>query len=326
MAEILIGSQSPITHQVFWNGDVATADTLPTVKIYDVTSDPLVSPAVLPTTLLATLTSTLDENNPGTYTVNIPYSLTNRNKTLSVKWEYTVGGVVVAKSYEIYVVTPYINFNDIEDLDFSTDPSDPNYKSYKQLIKAERYARKLIGQYTGQSFYLEDKIYAVYGFDSDILPLPAKINSLHSLYANDILLVNEITNVDNWNYPIQISESGYGIRINRAALLDNTVYTANGMVPPTINDYSGGFRSGVSYKVFGRFGWDKVPSNVKLAAIELMKDYFSKETAWKNKYVKSISTFDWDFEYTGDAYTGTGNAFADNLLAEYVLTNKVEII
>ena len=98
------------------------------------------------------------------------------------------------------------------------------------------------------------------------------------------------------------------------------------MVPPTINDYSGGFRSGVSYKVFGRFGWDKVPSNVKLAAIELMKDYFSKETAWKNKYVKSISTFDWDFEYTGDAYTGTGNAFADNLLAEYVLTNKVEII
>ena len=72
MAEILIGSQSPITHQVFWNGDVATADSLPTVKVYDVTSDPLVSPAVLPTTLLVTLTSALDENNPGTYTVNIP--------------------------------------------------------------------------------------------------------------------------------------------------------------------------------------------------------------------------------------------------------------
>jgi len=326
MAEILIGSQSPITHQVFWNGDVATADSLPTVKVYDVTSDPLVSPAVLPTTLLVTLTSALDENNPGTYSVNIPYSLTNRNKTLSVKWEYAVGGVAVVQSYEIYVITPYINFNNIQDLDFSTDPSDPNYKSYKELLKAERYARKLIGQYTGQSFYLEDNLYAVYGYDSDTLPLPAKINSLHSLYANDILLVNKITNVDNWNYPVQISESGYGIRINRAAMLDNTVYTANGMVPPTIHDYSGGFQSGVCYKVFGRFGWDKVPDNVKLAATELMKDYFSKETAWKNKYVKSISTFDWDFEYTGNAYTGTGNAFADNLLAEYVLTNKVEII
>jgi hypothetical protein len=31
---------------------------------------------------------------------------------------------------------------------------------------------------------------------------------------------------------LEISESGYGIRINRAGMLDNTVYVANGMVPP----------------------------------------------------------------------------------------------
>ncbi len=325
MAEILVRSQSPITHQVFWNGDVANADSLPLVKIFDITKDPVITPAISPTTLLATLTSVLDENNPGTYMANIPYALTDRNKTLSVRWEYAVGGVPVVQSYDIYVVTPYINFNNIQDLEFSSDPSDPNYKSYKELIKAERYARKLVEQYTGQNFYLEDSVYAIYGYDSDTLPLPAKINSLHNLYANDILLLDKINNIDNWNYPVQISESGYGIRINRADLLDNTVYTANGMVPPTIHEYSGGFQSGVCYKISGRFGWDKVPDKVKLATTELMKDYFSKETTWKNKYVKSISTFDWDFEYTGNAYTGTGNAYADNLLAEYIL-NKVEII
>jgi len=135
-----------------------------------------------------------------------------------------------------------------------------------------------------------------------------------------------INNINNWNYPVEISESGYGIKINRANLLDNTVYTANGMVPPSIHDYSGIFQSGVPYKVQGRFGWEKVPDNVELAGIELMKDYFSKDTMWRNKYVKNISTFDWDFEYTGDAYSGTGNAYADRLLAEYVLTTKVEII
>jgi len=326
MAEILINSQSPITHKVFWNGDVANSDSLPVVKLYDVTNDPAISPAVNPTHLLALLTSTLDDNNPGTYTVNIPYQYTNRNKTLRVQWEYSVGGTAVVRSDEVYVVTPYIDFNHVQDLGFSTDSSDPNYKSYRELLSAERYARKVIEQHTGQNFYLYDDLYLVNGYDSDVLPLPAKIHELHELYANDVLLLDTINDMNNWNYPVEISESGYGIKINRANMLDNTVYVANGMVPPSINDYSGIFKLGVPYKVQGRFGWPKVPDNVELAAIELMKDYFSKDTVWKNKYVKSISTFDWDFEYTGDAYTGTGNAYADNLLADYVLTAKAEII
>jgi hypothetical protein len=326
MAEILVKSQSPIVHQVFWNGDIAVTDSLPIVKIYDTTLDATISPAVLPTTLLSTLTSAIDESNPGTYIVNIPYSLTGRNRTLKLQWEYSIGGTAVVRSDTVFVVTPYVDFNHVQDLGFSTDSSDPGYKSYKELLKAERYARKQIEQYTGQKFFLYDDIQVVYGYDSDTLPLPAKINALHSLTMNDTLLLDNINNINNWNFPVQISESGYGVRVNRASLVDNTVYTANGMVPPSIHDYSGLFNSGVPYKVTGRFGWSEVPDNVELAAIELIKDYFSKDTAWRNKYVKSISTFDWDFEYTGDAYTGTGNAFADNLLADYVLTIKAEII
>jgi hypothetical protein len=326
MAEILIKSQSPITHQVFWNGDVAVADSLPTVKLYDVTMDPAISPSINPTHLLTILTSSADENNLGSYSVNIPYQYTDRNKTLRLKWEYTISGTSVIREDEVFVVTPYVDFNHVQDLGFSTDSSDPNYKSYKELLRAEKYARKQIEEYTGQKFYLYDDLYVVYGYDSDTLPVPSKINQLHELYSNDVLLLDTINDIDNWNYPVEISESGYGIRINRAGLLDNTVYTANGMVPPSIHDSSGIFQSGIAYKVQGRFGWEKVPDNVELAAIELMKDYFSKDTMWRNKYVKSISTFDWDFEYTGDAYTGTGNAYADNLLADYVLTTKVEII
>ena len=326
MAEILIKSQSPITHQVFWNGDVAVADSLPTVKLYDVTMDPAISPSINPTHLLTILTSSADENNLGSYSVNIPYQYTDRNKTLRLKWEYTISGTSVIREDEVFVITPYVDFNHVQDLGFSTDSSDPNYKSYKELLRAEKYARKQIEEYTGQKFYLYDDLYVVYGYDSDTLPVPSKINQLHELYSNDVLLLDTINDIDNWNYPVEISESGYGIRINRAGLLDNTVYTANGMVPPSIHDSSGIFQSGIAYKVQGRFDWEKVPDNVELAAIELMKDYFSKDTMWRNKYVKSISTFDWDFEYTGDAYTGTGNAYADNLLADYVLTTKVEII
>jgi len=326
MAEILINSQSPITHQVYWNGEPGVPTSLPNVKIYDITNDPAISPAISPATILETVTAIADENNIGTYYINVPYQYTNRNRTLRLTWQYNIGSTTVTKSDEVYVITPYIDFNHVQDLGFSMDSSDPGYKSYKELTQAEKYARKQIEQYTGQKFYLYDDLYLAYGYDSDILPVPAKMYELHELYANDVLLLDTINNIDNWNYPVEISESGYGIKINRAGLIDNTVYTANGMIPPSIHGSSGVFQSGVAYKVQGRFGWERVPENVELAAIELMKDYFSKDTMWRNKYVKTISTFDWDFEYTGDAYSGTGNAYADRLLAEYVLTTKVEII
>lgn len=327
MAEILLNSQSPITHKVFWNGEVSNADASPTVSLYDVTEDPAVNPAINPTQLLVTLTASLDENNPGTYIVNIPYEYTDRNKILRLKWNYYINGTHVKKNDDVYVVTPYVDFNHAQDLGFSTDSSDPNYKSYKDLILAERYARKQIEQYTGQNFYLYDDLVVVYGYDSDVLPLPSKINELHELYVNDILLLDTINEIDNWNYPVEITPTGYGIKINRANMLDNTVYTANGMVPPTINSYGGGvFQSGVPYKVQGRFGWAEVPDKVELAGIELMKDFFAKDTIWKNKYIKTISTFDWDFEFTSDVHMGTGNAYADRLLADYVLVTKAEII
>ena len=326
MAEILINSQAPVTHQVFWNGDVTTPDTTPIVKLYDVTIDPAISPAINPATVIQTLTSVADENNPGTYIVYVPYQYTNRNRTLRLRWEYTIGINNVIREDEVYVVTPYVDFNHVQDLGFSTDSSDPQYKSYKELLRAERYARKQIEQYTGQKFYLYDDVYTINGYDADVLPLPAKIYSLHELYANDVLLLDNINNIDNWNYPVEITTTGYGIRINRAGLIDNTVYTANGMIPPSIHDGSGVFRNSVSYQVQGRFGWERVPDAVELAAIELMKDYFAKDTVWRNKYIKNISTFDWDFEYTSEAYAGTGNAYADRLLADYVMVSKVEII
>lgn len=328
MAEILVGSQSPITHKVFWNGDVASAQSAPTVKIYDITQDPVISPPIPTTTVLQTLTSVLDENNPGTYTVNVPYTYTDRNRTLRLEWEYAVDGTSVAKIEDVFVTTPYVDFNHIHDLGFSSDSSDPGYRSYAELIRAERYARKQIEEYTGQYFYLYDDVYVIYGCESDTLPLPVKINSLQKLYVKDILLINNLVSpaVNNWGLTVNLTETKFGLRVDRSSTLDNAVYIANGMVPPSIHDYSGIFKSGVPYKVQGRFGWSSVPENVEQAAAELMKDYFSKDIVWKNKYVKNISTFDWDFEYTGNAYTGTGNAFADNLLADYLLTAKAEII
>ena len=326
MAEIYIDQTAPIKTKIFWAGEIVSADADVTATVYDITEDNTINPTVDPTEPIVTLTATKLETDEGTYQIVIPLEYCRRNRKFKIVWEYEVDGNAASHSYYTDVVTPYANLADVwEDLNFGTDPSDPNYKTYHEVQMAEKYARKLIEAFTAQFFYLYDEKQIVYGFGSDILPLPFRVYEIHELLEEDVLLVDNINSVNNWLYSPIISESGYGIRVNRQDLRDNTVYTANGMVPPTIYDRgsAGAFREGVRYSVHGRFGWASVPDNVEEACIILIKQFFEKDTAWRNKYVKNISAFDWKFEYMEDAHRGTGNLYADQLLLPYVITGMV---
>jgi hypothetical protein len=324
--EILIGSNSPISHKIFWKGSLTDADSLPTVKVFDVTQDPVIYPPISSDAQLASLTAEKSETDPGTYNVYLPLSLTDRRRELKLIWIYQVESTTASKTHEVYVTQPYTDIAQAMDsLGISSDGSDPNSKSYAELCAAERWARKVIENYTGQEFYLYDDIHTVYGSDSDVLPLPYKLNELHELYENDILLLDTINDIDNWGYDVQISETGFAVRVNKASMLDNTVYLANGMVPPTINDTTGIFSKNGVYRVQGRFGWSEVPDEVELACIELMKDYFSRDKEWRNKYLTTLQTFDWKFEYSSNSFTGTGNVYVDQILSSYVLTQMVVI-
>lgn len=329
MAEVYKNSYAPAKTKIFWGGQIVDADGTVLVDIYDITQDPGVVPAISPTTPVSSnITAVKSEVDPGSYEINIPFALTDRNKNLKLKWKYSINSSSVNHDTFIDVVTPYASIAEaVEDLGLSTDSTDPNYKSYHELVMAEKYARKVIENHTGQQFYLYDDVQIAYGAGSDLLPLPFKLDTLHELYGNDILLVDNINDENNWIFDPLVSETGFGLRVDRSQALDNTVYIANGMVPPTINDNFGygAFRKDVRYKVAGKYGWAEVPDNVEQACIQLMGDYFAKDKVWTNKYVKSISTFDWDFEYSSDAYKGTGNAYADQLLYPYVLTTMVVI-
>jgi hypothetical protein len=323
--EIYIGSTNPVKHRIFWRGEPTDADSNPTVTVYDVSNDP-VFPINPNTAIYSNLTTEKSETDIGVYNLNLPINATYKSRELKLAWSYTVAGNSQLREHKLYVVQPYIDLAQAGGvLDFGNDPSDPNYKTYDQIIAAERYARKVIENYTGQKFYNYSDTCSVYGTDSDTLSLQSRIESLYKLYSNDVLLEDNINNVDNWNYQVDVTESGFGLRVNRAAMVDNTVYTANGMVPPSIHDSPGIFQRGVRYTVFGKFGWSYVPDEVELATAELMKDYFSKDNLWRNKYVNKISTFDWDFEYGSGATSGTGNLYADQLLSDYVVS-KVLLI
>jgi len=325
--EIIVGTNAPVKQRVFWKGNIAKADSLPIVKFYDITEDPAVVPSISSQQLLETQEAEESETDFGVYNVYPPLSLTDRPRSLKLVWEYEVEGEEVTKEHKLFVVKPYTDLTQAADaLGFGFDQSDPNYRTFSDLVAAERYARKLIENFTSQQFYLYDDVNVVYSTGADILPLPYKLSQLHELYLNDILLVDTINDVNNWNMSVQVSESGFGLRVNRAGMLDNTVYVANGMVPPSINDsYGGAFINGGTYRVAGRYGWEEVPDDVELACIELMRDFFSKDKEWRNKYIKSIQTFDWQFQYDTSSFNGTGNNYADQLLLPYVI-NKMVVI
>jgi hypothetical protein len=326
MAEIYKDQTSPIKTKIFWGGELVDADGPVTAVVYDITEDNTIYPAVNPNVPVGTFTATKLETDMGTYQVVLPLALCRRNRKFKVEWRYTVNNNQGSHIYFTDVVTPYANLSDIiDDLNFGTDPSDPNYKSYHDLQMAEKYARKLIEIYTNQVFHLYDDKQIVYGSGSDILPMPFKLNEIHEVYENDVLLIDNINNVKNWIYVPMISESGFGIRVNRQQLMDDMIYSANGMVQPTINDqgFSAAFRKDRRYSVQGRFGWSSIPDNVEEACIILIKQYFDQDRAWKDKYVKNISTFDWKFEFLQDAHKGTGNLYADQLLSPYVLNGMV---
>jgi hypothetical protein len=326
MAEIYLDQASRVVTKIYWAGEITDADGAVTAEVKRCrTSSPQWISAA------NTYTATKLESDAGTYEIIIPKSEVPPRfwtNTLEITWRYSINGVQTSHKQIVEVVRPYVNITDaIEILNVGTDASDPNFKSYNELKIAERYARKLIDVYTNQFFderYIKE---SAYGDGTNTLPLKSRLlETTYILREEDIVVIDRGLSLNNFGYTIKVSDTEYGVYVDRANLLDNIVYTANGMVPPTINDLgSGAFKKGYKYTAEGWYGWTHVPSNVSEACLVLMQQYFEKDRAWKDKYVKNISTFDWKFEFLDKAHTGTGNLYADQLLAPYVVNGMVVI-
>lgn len=327
MAEIYKNSDTAVVTKLFNKGVPVVPDSVVSVKVYDITNDPLVFPPVNPNTVIATYTAEAEETDVGVYKVFLPLTFVNREKKLKLEWNFNYESEAHYHTTYLDVVTPYVSIEEaIEDLGLGSDSNDPNHKTYHEIRMAEKYARKMVEYYTGQKFFLFDDKFTVMGNDSGTLPLPRKIHILHTLHQNDQLWVDNLNDINYLGYSIEPTTSGFGIEVNQSSVLDNDVYIANGMVPPSIHDVSPNiFKRGKHYDVYARFGWDFVPDEVEQATIEIMRMYFSQDRAWKDRYVNKISTTDWNFQYASDAFSGTGSAYADKLLLDYVVTQMVVV-
>jgi len=309
MAEIHAGTNGPINFKTYYNGIAKDPDVGPTVTIFyeDATTGTV-------------LTANNTDVDAGSYFTYVPISATTSYKYFYLKIDYTISGTVFSDRKHYLVTRPYATVADIVDYSgYGVDTVDTNYKTYDEIMSAERYARFKINAFTGQKFDYTQKTISVLGDGVDVLLLPERIESISKVYENDVL-VYDSTSANN-QVTLKVTDTNYAIVIDKGAgleVFESYPYQAD-------RPNAGYFNNGSKYSVEGMFGYKNVPIEIYDCTIRLANDFFHQDTIWKEKYVKSMQTGDWNVDISPAAFTGTGNSAVDRMLEPFVANRMVVI-
>lgn len=316
MHQILRGTTDTLELMIYDNEQLCNADGSVLATIVD---------ADYPDTTIASNLVAVNDPDIGKYTVALPVTYTSLNRVLKVTWEYEINGNETSQEdfYEVY--TPYASVSDIMNyFNFGTRPSDINYKSVEEVQSAEFIARMQIENYTQQTFGRGWGDQEVFGNGSDALELTERMVSIEKVYENGILAIDytqdPVYNVFGWD--VELSTTYKAVRILNSDFQGLLNYEPS--FNPTVM-YSGRFRSGSRYKVYGEIGWPYVPQDVRRCAVMLAGDYLAQDAQWRQKYLKRINLGEVSFELSKGAFNGTGNAIVDQILDSYRNTGIVII-
>lgn len=314
MQSIVNGSKEKIQFNVYSNGVLTQADSVPTVTIYDAdnTTTPLAGPITV-----------IDEMPHGVYSYVLTPALTQINRVLQVVWSYALSGVSTQETQYYSVEAVYATVSEIQDfLGYSVNTTDANYKDPNEIANVEKIARTIIDGYTGQKFYTYYGSQEVFGNGSDGCELTEKIQNIDKVWENDILVIDNTTDpvFNNFGFTLEITQTGRTVRIYNAGWdlrYDN-------QVDPAVL-YYGRFRANARYKFQGQIGYKYVPGDIKMAAMLLVNDILSNDYNWRNKYLQKVDLSEISFEMAKGAFNGTGNITVDNILDQYRNVNIIII-
>lgn len=286
--------------------DKVESDYNPTVVIYNADTDELVTVG----------TSQPVDDDPGAYQFLLLDDFLQTDYDIKVVWTYAVEGNEQQSIDFYHIVTPYISMIEAyRRLGYSRSIYDKNYKSFAEMMEAERFARFMIETYTGVRFGKFEKTITAYGQDADVLFLNDRIIEFKSLRENNQLVVDIEEGINTFGFPVEITETNYSIRI----FSDDDIN--EGGKKDVVYPLKGTFYNGYRYDVSGVFGWTHMPQKIQTAAVMLMKDFFGKDHAWRTRYVQDVSFGDTDMKFSKLAFRGTGNFYVDKLLDHYKTPN-----
>ena len=316
MQNIQVGSQERVYLEVFSDGVLTQADSLPTLSIYDADND------ASPLSGLSSVT-VVDESDTGKYSFLLTQIATSVGRVLELRWSYMLEGLEINQTDFYKVETPYSQVNEIIDfLGFGSTPSDINYHSISEIENAEKIARTIIDGYTGLKFYLRYDSQEMFGTGSDGIQLIERMTSVDKLYEDGILIIDNTTDpvYNQFGYNLELTQTGYVARLVDPGWdirYDNEV-DANVL-------YYGRFRDASRYKFVGSIGYKYVPEDIKQASMLLVNDLLSNDYAWRNKYLSKVDLSEISFEMSKGAFNGTGNITVDNILDQYRNINMMII-
>lgn len=319
MIENYINTVETIRLHLYHNGQPSSADALPTVTAEDFeTGDPVV------TSVVSTVSVT-DPVSYDYYEIVIAGEELTYNRKIKVTWDYVLDGEELQKVEIISVVQPYFFADDLwtYNSDFALDG--PDAKSIDEVKKVESLVRGIIDAYTRQSFQKFGRKQKVYlGSGSDELELNDRIYKLWAVDSQDVNFFQRepdesVSNdIVTWN-----SDSPYLVyrKLDReVAFFDIKADISPGLIQPRKL-----FKSGTRYTVDAEFGWERVPIEVKQAAIILANDYFCEDDIYHQKNITVVRSADFRMEFGADHHSTTGNVYADQLLSNYVDTGVTVI-
>jgi hypothetical protein len=234
----------------------------------------------------------------------IPYKVTHLDGEFDAVWTYTLEGDEYTRRETYNVVTPLFVKSELI-------ASDEVFASLtdEKVEELERLVRKIIEAFTGQTFGFREGSIKVYGNGDNVLLSDQRIISLD---AGGYRVVNN-------GYGVEAISTWPGeIRVDSFEETEEYV-SAVGVITTSAYPNIRVWRDNVPYKIFGKFGWQSVPDDVKQAALILAGMFSCDETTWRDRYIKSIRAADWRFDFGSGAYAGTGSLNADQLLAKYIV-------
>lgn len=239
----------------------------------------------------------------GLINIDLPYEATSKERRVYVHVKFEVDYKTYENVQILDVVTPLLEKWEIEAI-LNNPTLDP--------WTIEAAVRHVINAHCGQEFGLFEGTQIILGNNESALPLNRRAVSVDSLSLRSPQ--GDLT----YNYVLPTGD-GWFLKRSTNGVYDSGVYTSNAPITPPSYSRSN-FRNDMMFVVKGKFGYEQVPEGVREAAKLLINDYACMDSAYRDRYLKSITAADWRLEFDSGAYARTGNVRADQLLEPYVRT------
>lgn len=291
--------------------EVGVTPVSPTVKILGVVDnyDAWKDDETLPRWLDYTINTVVVDGN--TVKVTIPFTYCQYDRTLKLSWEFSYIDDTVSYDFadvtEVNVVTPILSLSKIKEI-LGTDATD------EDVSNIEKATRTIIQAHTGQEFGHFKEVRKVYGNDSPMVELPGRLISFKTI--NGMSFSARLRVSDDGTYMVLPDYKNRPTYTNYSE--GTTTFYTNGIVyAPRYTNWPTFIRTDTML-IDGEWGYLTVPQAVQEAAKLLINDYSCLESAYRDRYLDSMSSADWKIAFNEGAWTMTGNARADDLLLPYV--------